>query len=91
MRAAALTDPEVRAIHQHRHDMQVSGYRQVVDTLVAKGPLRDGLTPETATDVLLTLCGDRAYVQLTTDRGWTHDQVIEWLTDVTPRLLLPPH
>ena len=45
VRAAALTDPEVRAIHQHRHDMQVSGYRQVVDTLAAKGPLRDGLTP----------------------------------------------
>lgn len=90
VRAAALTDPEVRAIHQQHHNLQASGYREVVDTLATRSPLRDGLTPETATDVLLTLGGDRSYVQLTTDCGWTHDQVVEWLIDVTPLLLLPP-
>lgn len=88
MRAAALTDPEIRAIHEHHDQLQVSGYRQVVDILATKGSLRDGLTPATATDVLLTLCGDSTYVQLTADRGWFHDQVVEWLADTAPRLLL---
>lgn len=60
----------------------------MVDLAASKGALRPDLTPETATDLLLTLCGDSTYVQLTNQRGWTHDQVIGWLADATPRLLL---
>ena len=89
LRAAALTDPEVRTIFDRHDRLQVAGYGQVVDLAAVKGPLRPGLTPETATDLLLTLCGDSTYAQLTTERGWTHDQVIDWLADATPRLLLP--
>lgn len=88
VRAAALTDPEVRAVHEHHDRQQITGYRQVIDVLTAKGRLRDGLTPTTATDVLLTLCGDSTYVQLTTDRGWSHDHVVEWLTATAPTVLL---
>lgn len=88
LRAAALTDPEVRTIFDRHDHLQVTGYRQVVDLAASKGALRPDLTPETATDLLLTLCGDSTYVQLTTQRGWTHDQVIGWLADATPRLLL---
>ena len=89
LRAAALTDGEVQAIHQRHDRLQIAGYREVIDLMLTKGSLRAGLSPETATDVLLTLCGDSTYVQLTTDRGWTHDQVIDWLTEATPRVLLP--
>lgn len=89
VRAAALTDPEVRAIHQRHDRLQIAGYRQVVDLLLRKGSLRPGLTADTATDLLLTLCGDATYVQLTTDRGWTHDRVLDWLEDAAPKLLLP--
>ena len=56
--------------------------------LQARAPFA-GLTPETATDLLLTLCGDSTYVQLTTERGWTHEQTTAWLADAAPRLLLP--
>ena len=90
VRAAALTDPDVRTVHDRHDRMQVEGYRQVVDILTAKGPLRAGLTAATATDVLLTLCGDRCYVQLTAERGWSHDRVVEWLVDATWALLLAP-
>jgi AcrR family transcriptional regulator len=90
VRAAARTDPDVQAIHERHDRLQVRGYRQVVDILATKGRLRDGLTPDTATDILLTLCGDGTYVQLTADRGWSHAQVVEWLTDTLPPLLLTP-
>ncbi len=89
LRAAALTDPEVRTIFDRHDQLQVAGYRQVVDLASSKGPLRRELTPETATDLLLTLCGDSTYAQLTTERGWTHEQATTWLADATPRLLLP--
>lgn len=89
LRAAALTDPEVRTIFDRHDQLQVTGYRQVVDLAASKGPLRGGLTPETATDLLVTLCGDSTYAQLTTERGWTHQQVTAWLAEATPQLLLP--
>jgi len=89
LRAAALTDPEVRAIFDRHDRLQVTGYRQVVDLASSKGQLRPELTPETATDLLLILCGDSTYAQLTTERGWTHEQATAWLADATPRLLLP--
>ena len=87
VRAAALTDDEVRAVHQHHDRLQGQGYRQVIDAVTAKGALRAGLTPATATDVLLTLCGDATYVQLTKARGWPHDRVVDWLA-ATARIVI---
>ncbi|MGB7981109.1 MAG: helix-turn-helix domain-containing protein [Candidatus Nanopelagicales bacterium] len=87
VRAAALTDDEVRAIHDHHDRMQIAGYRQVIDIVAGKGPLRPDLTPETATHVLLTLCGDSVWVQLT-DRGWTPDQITRWLAAAAPASIL---
>ena len=88
VRAASLTDEEVRAIHDYHDRMQVAGYRQVIDVVTGKGALRAGLTPETATHVLLTLCGDSLWVQLTTDRGWTPAQVTHWLAAIVPTAIL---
>ena len=87
VRAAALTDDEVRAIHDHHDRMQIAGYRQVIDIVHGKGPLHAALTPETATHVLLTLCGDSVWVQLTA-RGWTPDQVTQWLAATVPASIL---
>lgn len=88
LRAAALTDDEVRRTHLSHEQLREDGFRQVVDMLAGKGALRDGLTPRTATDVLLTVLGDSTYHLLTTERGWSHDQVVDWWTDTLPNLLL---
>ena len=80
LRGAALADAEVQAI-QDKHDrMQEAGYRQVIDTVAEKGPLRADLTPATATDALLLLCGDSTYVQLRHDRGWTEARIVAFLS-----------
>ncbi len=60
----------------------------MIDILVEKGRLRHGLTPDTATDILLTICGDTVYVLLTTDRGWSHQQVADELGAAARLLLL---
>ncbi|EON22821.1 transcription regulator, TetR family [Nocardioides sp. CF8] len=88
LRAAALTDEEVRRTHLSHEQLREDGFRQVVDMLAGKGALRDGLTPRAATDVLLTVLGDSTYHLLTTERGWSHDQVVDWWTDTLPNLLL---
>jgi AcrR family transcriptional regulator len=93
LKAAALADSEVQVI-QDKHDrMQEDGYRQVIDTVAAKGSLRADLTPGTATDVLLLLCGDSTYVQLRHDRNWSHEQIVTFLERVVVDTILadPAH
>ena len=88
LRGAALTDPELRTTLAEHDELQRAAYRQVIDAVAAKGPLRPGLEPDAATDILLTVLGDGTYVYLTTVRAWPHDAVVAWLADALPRLLL---
>ncbi|MCD2441828.1 TetR/AcrR family transcriptional regulator [Agromyces sp. SYSU K20354] len=88
VRAAAMTDEEVMAVHRYHDGMQVAGYGQVIDVVAAKGELRDGLTPQIATDVLLTLCGDALWVVLRKERGWPFDRVVDWLVATVPGSIL---
>lgn len=88
LRAAALTDDEVRRIHAHHETLRHDGFREVVDILSAKGQLRAGLDPERATDLLLMLLGDSTYYGFTVERGWTHAQLMDWLAEALPGLLL---
>ncbi len=88
VRAAAATDDEVRAVHEEHDLQQRAGYQHVIELAATRGALGHGLTVHTATDVLLTLCGDGVWVQLTADRGWTADQVVDWLLMAVPAAIL---
>ncbi len=88
LRAAALTDEELRRAHEHHEGLRRESYRTVVAMLADKGELREGLTIDTATDVFLTIYGDSTYVLMRTERGWSPEQVIDWLCDVLPGILL---
>ena len=89
LRAAALTDEEVRRTHEHHMGLQREGYGAVVRMLVDKGgALRDGLDPARATDVLLTVFGDSTYHLLRTEHGWSHETAVAWFDAVLPDLLL---
>ena len=88
LRAAALTDPDVHAIWRHHDQQQVAAFRRVIETVTTKGSLRSGLDPAAATDILLTVYGDTSYLLLTAERGWTHDEAIDWACQALPALLL---
>jgi len=88
VRAAATTDDEVRTVHDKHDELQRAAYRRVIELTAGRGALGHGLTIDTATDVLLTLCGDGVWVQLTADRGWTTDRVVDWLLTAVPAALL---
>ncbi len=87
LRAAALTDPEVRRTHEHHVALQREAFRQVVCVLATKGPLRAG-DLDGATDVLLTVFGDAVWHQLRNDCGWPAERVTDWMCDALPRLVL---
>ena len=89
-RTAAQTDPEARHTHEFHERLRVEGYGQFVETLASKGRLRGGLDVDKATDILVTLFGPGTYLSLVNERGWSHDQVIEWLQETLPLLLLAP-
>lgn len=88
LRAAALTDDEVRRTYDHHEQLRATGFRQVVELLATTGTLRQGLTVASATDILLVTFSDSSYVALTVDRGWSHDDAVTWFCDALPGLLL---
>jgi hypothetical protein len=88
LRAAARTDDEIRRTHDYHENLRRIGFRQVLEILQQKAPLRAGRTLDEATDAFMTIYGDSTYHLLTSERGWSHDMVIEWLCEVLPELLL---
>lgn len=88
LRAAALTDDEVRQTYEHHEALRRAGYAEVIDLLMAKGRLRAGLDRAVATDVLLTMLSDATYDAFTSERGWSHERVVAWLAGVLPEVLL---
>jgi AcrR family transcriptional regulator len=88
LRAAALSDEEVQRTYARQEQLRAVGYRQLAELLARKGRLREGLDVDTATDILLTVYGGTTYHLLTTERGWSHDQTVEWLAASLPGVIL---
>jgi AcrR family transcriptional regulator len=88
LRAAALTDTEVRTTHEHHERLRREAFGEVLDGLAAKAPLRAGMSRDHLLDVFLTVYSDSSYYQLTVECGWSHDEVMEWLSEVLPTILL---
>ena len=87
LRAAALTDEEVRATYDYHEELRREGFREVIAAAAKKGHLTRGLTVDSATDLFVTLYGDSVFVLMTRDRGWDEATWINWLCDELPRLL----
>lgn len=88
LRAAALTDDEVRRTHQYHENLRRDGFGQVLGMLAAKGQLREDQSFDELTDAFITVYGDSTYNLLAAERGWSHDQIMAWLCDVLPGMLL---
>jgi hypothetical protein len=87
LRAAALTDGEVRATYHYHEQLRRSGFREVIASAAAKGALKPGLTVDSATDLFLVFYGDSVYRLMTADMAWGEDTWINWLCEELPRLL----
>jgi AcrR family transcriptional regulator len=78
VRTAAASDPDAGRFLTRNEQMRADGYREMIDLLHTKSPLRATLSVERATDVLLLLVSPTAYRALVAERGWTHDEWVAW-------------
>ena len=90
VRTAAAGDPEAAAFLAQNERMRADGYREMVSFLRDKRPLREGVTEESATDILLVLASPEFYRALAAERGWTHEDWVAWVSAVLAEQLFDP-
>jgi AcrR family transcriptional regulator len=84
-RDAAATDPSLAAAYTEYERRRLADVSGLVDGLT----LRPGLTTGRAADVVWTLLSTDVATLLVDVRGWTVEDVADWLVDSLERLLLP--
>jgi hypothetical protein len=82
--AAAPTDPDLAEVYESREKLRVEAYRDFVKVLA----LPAGVDADRATDILITLLSPQLYRTLRDGRGWSHDEIIDWMTGTIPELML---
>ena len=90
LRGAAAADPELAELWRRYKAQRFEGQRVLLGILTERSGLRDGLTAETALDVLFALGSPETYGLLVGDRGWSPARFEGWYEDALARLLLPP-
>ena len=88
LREGAASDPELAQLWQTSEAERLTAARTTIETVIGKGPLRSGLDPETATDVLWLLMSPENHHRLVGERGWTFERYETWYGDTMIRLLL---
>ena len=88
--AAHSGEPGLRELWQTSEQQRLTGARIWATTLAGKGPFRDGVDVEIATDLLWLHMAPDQYHRLVHVRGWSDDRFQQWLTHSLAGLLLPP-
>lgn len=89
MRTASKADTEIAEMYENMLNSRAQGLMAFVRALMKNGPLRDGMTAESAAETLWTLTSADVITLLMQNRGWSEEKYKQWLTDVLTRVLLP--
>ena len=82
--AAAPTDPELAEVYQSREQLRVDAYRDFVKGLA----LPADANPGRAVDLLITMLSPQFYLALRQERGWEHEEIVDWMATTIPGLML---
>src|SRR5438445_5649220 len=88
MRGAAAVDPEIATLRARMQGSRFGNQKEFVTWLLAKGPLRAGMTAEEAAAIVCTLPSPEVHGLLRRDRGWSHERYVGWLAETLSRTLL---
>ncbi len=86
--SAAASDSTAAEFQRRDTVRRLTGQRRYIDMLLANGPLRPDLTPDTAAATYSALANPNTYALLVSDCGWTADAFQHWLKESLIRLLL---
>ena len=87
--AAAAGERELRELWEAGEGQRLVGAAHYVDSLAAKGPLREGVDRATAIDMLWLLMAPDLYHRMVAGRGWTAERYRAWLASALRLQLLP--
>jgi len=90
VRGAASADPQVRGVFEKIQAERRIGGDHVVADLVDRGPLRDGLEPQIAADLVWILNDPGLCHLLVHRRGWPLGDYARWLAETMCAQLLGP-
>ena len=85
--AGRATDPELDRISRAGDELRAANYRSVIELAATLGPLKAGLDIQTATDILVAVFSPALYMEFISDRGWSHEQTMQWLAHTLPGLI----
>lgn len=88
--AAQSGEPGLRELWQTSEEQRLTGARIWATSLADKGPFRDGVDLDTATDLLWLHMAPDQYHRLVHVRGWPDELFHRWLIDSLTHSLLPP-
>lgn len=89
VRGAASADAGVREVWETIGAERSVGARNLIGLLVARGPLREGLTVDAACDLMWVLNDPGLYHLLVNRRGWPVERFETWLTETMQGQFLP--
>lgn len=84
---AAPHEPEARAVLDNSEDMRRRGLGDYIAQISQRFGLRDGLDPDKATDILMTVNHPQTYLTLR-GYGWSEQEFVDWATDTCASQLL---
>ena len=87
-RAAAGSDPQIRAQWEQIQAERLAGSHRFVAILAEKGGLRPDLDPAEAGDVVWTYIDASLFHRLVVERGWSPARFQEWFTRSLSQFLL---
>ena len=90
MRSAALVDDTIATKRERLHRTRLENVHQFVGWVATNGPLRAGLTVDTAAATVWALTGADMHRMLVDDLGWSQDQFASWIHLTLEATLLPP-
>jgi hypothetical protein len=85
---AAASEPDLRRLQQEQDAQRRAGLIRFAQDLRDRGALREGLTPEHAADIIVTLGSLAIYDSLVINSGWTDSEYEAWLADTLQHSLL---
>jgi AcrR family transcriptional regulator len=77
---AASFDPDPAHVRAQKEKQRRDAWTDILDHLIARFPLRAGLTRHRAVDLLLVLLGPATYQTLVTEYGWPPQAWSTWCT-----------
>jgi AcrR family transcriptional regulator len=88
IRMAAKREPEIDDLLNELLEQRLRNFTVVSKHLMSLGSLREGIDESLAAETIWVITSPEVYNLLITDRGWTKEHYVDWLSDSLIRKLL---